>query len=81
MALDAGALYHSLHSAALVLALDGNVSFILFLSRSAETLFSFAFVGDGQLATIRRMVSLLNLQIHDDTYAKCKHLILICWML
>ena len=69
----AGALCRGLHSAELVLALGGNVPFLL--SRPGQTLFSFAFVAGEELATIRRIVSLLNLLIHDDTYVKCKHLI------
>lgn len=73
----AEALCHGLRSAALVLALGGNVPFpfLLLLSRPGQTLFSFAFVAGEELATIRRIVSLLNLLIHDDTYVKCKHLI------
>ena len=43
MAPGAGALCHGLHSAALVLALGGNVPFLVLLSRPEQTLFSFAF--------------------------------------
>ena len=75
MASGVGALCRGLHSAALVLALGGNIPFLFLLSRPGQPLFSFALVAGEELAMIRRIVSLLNLLIHDDTYVKCKHLI------